>query len=152
MCAILTSRQKSKEKNLPQFLQGLSVNHHQFLWVKPHKKCSGELTTLKSASSNVTGTSLLCVEACNSQTTLFTSFHGLEPEAYLQVNVSVAIYWNTLEPVAQIDAEKQNRAQIEFYDLHLFLLFNMVKTLKVNTDFCMAQLVKKTHVRSCQHN
>lgn len=63
-------------------------------------------------------------------------FHGLEPEAYLQVNV--AIYWNTLEPVAQIDAEKQNRAQIEFCDLHLFLLFNMVKTLKVNTDFCMA--------------
>ena len=33
----------------------------------------------------------------------------------------------------------------------LFLLFNMVKTLKVNTDFWL-NLLKKTHVRSCQHN
>lgn len=100
------------------------------------KQCGRDFATLHG--------SMCCIDY-----TLFISFHGLEPEAYLQVNV--AVYWNTLEPVAQIDAEKQNRAQIEFCDLHLFLLFNMVKTLKVNSDFWL-NLLRKTHFRSCQHN
>lgn len=102
------------------------------------KQCGRDFATLHG--------SMCCIDY-----TLFISFHGLEPEAYLQVNVSVAIYWNTLQPVAQIDAEKQNQAQIEFCDLHLLLL-NMVKTLKVNlTDFWL-NLLKKTHARWCQHN